>query len=264
MIEINNGIIKTVRSLGVKKYRDEEGLFVAEGTKCVRDTWGNFNCRWLICTRAWHDRLANATMHDKIVLASNQQMARMSQFNTPSEVIAVYELPHYSVDDAEVRSNLNIVLDNVQDPGNLGTIMRLADWYGIHNIFASIGTVDVFNHKVVQATMGAISRVKVHYCDLEQLLDHYGNLPVWGTFLDGDNIYSTQLESKGFVVFGNEGQGIGAKVARKVTKRLLIPAWPHEGGGSESLNVGVAAAITISEFRRADLMTTKNATKRHG
>lgn len=252
MQDINNGIIKVVRSLGVKKYRDEEGLFVAEGTKCVRDTWNYFNCKWLICTRNWHDRLADATMYDKIVLANNQQMSRISQFSTPSDVIAVYEIPDNHIDEAEVRQNLNIVLDNVQDPGNLGTIIRLADWYGIKNIFASIGTVDVYNHKVVQATMGAISRVKVHYGDLESLFEDYEDLPIWGTFLDGENIYNTELENRGFVVFGNEGQGIGKKVSNKVNKRLLIPSW-SVGETSESLNVGVAAAVVVSEFRRSIL-----------
>lgn len=252
MQDINNGIIKVVRSLGVKKYRDEEGLFVAEGTKCVRDTWNYFNCKWLICTRNWHDRLADATMYDKIVLANNQQMSRISQFSTPSDVIAVYEIPDNHIDEAEVIQNLNIVLDNVQDPGNLGTIIRLADWYGIKNIFASIGTVDVYNHKVVQATMGAISRVKVHYGDLESLFEDYEDLPIWGTFLDGENIYNTELENKGFVVFGNEGQGIGNKVSNKVNKRLLIPSW-GVGETSESLNVGVAAAVVVSEFRRSIL-----------
>lgn len=252
MQDINNGIIKVVRSLAVKKYRDDERLFVAEGTKCVRDTWDYFNCKWLICTRAWHDRLANATMHDKIVLANNQQMAKMSQFSNPSDVIAVYEMPKKEIDEKEVRDGLNIVLDNVQDPGNLGTIIRLADWYGIKNIFASIGTVDVYNHKVVRATMGAISRVKVHYCDVPNLLEEYNDLPVWGTFLDGDNIYQSELENKGFVVFGNEGQGIGQKVAKLVTKRLLIPSW-NSGETSESLNVGVATAVVISEFRRSVL-----------
>ncbi|MDO4510462.1 MAG: RNA methyltransferase [Bacteroidales bacterium] len=252
MQDINNGIIKVVRSLAVKKYRDEERLFVAEGTKCVRDTWDYFNCKWLICTRAWHDRLANATMHDKIVLANNQQMSRMSQFSTPSDVIAVYEMPEKQIDEKEVRDGLSIVLDNIQDPGNLGTIIRLADWYGIKNIFASVGTVDVYNHKVVQATMGAISRVQVHYGDLVDLLDDYPELPVWGTFLDGENIYNTALENRGFVVFGNEGQGIGQKVAKKVSKRLLIPSW-NSGDTSESLNVGVAAAVVVSEFRRGAL-----------
>ncbi len=226
MIDINNSIIKVVRSLAVKKYRDQEGLFVAEGTKCVRDTWGAFDCRWLICTRAWHDRMANASMYDKIVIASNQHMSRMSQFSNPSDVIAVYRLPDSSIDSDAVENNLNIVLDNIQDPGNLGTIMRLADWYGITNVFASIGTVDVFNHK----------------------------MPVWGTFLDGENIYATKLDNKGFVVFGNEGRGISSAVAQQVTSRLLIPAWPHAGRTSESLNVGIAAAITISEFRRNNLV----------
>ena len=206
----------------------------------------------MICTRALHDRLANATMHDKIVLANNQQMAKMSQFSTPSDVIAVYEMPEKEIDEKEVRDGLNIVLDNVQDPGNLGTIIRLADWYGIKNIFASIGTVDVYNHKVVQATMGAISRVKVHYCDVPNLLEEYNDLPVWGTFLDGDNIYQSELDNKGFVVFGNEGQGIGQKVSKLVNKRLLIPSW-NSGETSESLNVGVATAVVISEFRRSVL-----------
>lgn len=252
MQDINNGIIKVVRSLAVKKYRDEEGLFVAEGTKCVRDTWEHFNCKWLICTRSWHDRLANATMHDKIVLANAQQMSRMSQFSTPSDVVAVYEIPERSIDEETVKNGLNIVLDNIQDPGNLGTIIRLADWYGIKNIFASIGTVDVYNHKVVQATMGAISRVQVHYCDLISLFEQYHQLPVWGTFLDGENIYNEPLENSGFVVFGNEGQGISQKVSKKVTKRLHIPSWTV-GETSESLNVGMAAAVVVSEFRRNSL-----------
>ena len=191
-------------------------------------------------------------MHDKIVLANNQQMAKMSQFSNPSDVIAVYEMPEKAIDEKEVRDGLNIVLDNVQDPGNLGTIIRLADWYGIKKIFASIGTVDVYNHKVVQATMGAISRVKVHYCDVPNLLEEYNDLPVWGTFLDGDNIYQSELDNKGFVVFGNEGQGIGQKVSKLVNKRLLIPSW-NSGETSESLNVGVATAVVISEFRRSVL-----------
>lgn len=253
MAEINNGIIKLVRSLSNKHHRDEEGLFVAEGTKCVRDTWDAFNCRWLIATKVWYDQCGHAGHREKIMFASKQQLSRMSQFTTASEVIAVYETPQRDITPDEVRNSVNIVLDNVQDPGNLGTIIRLADWYGIKNIFASKTTVDVYNHKVVQATMGAIARVKVHYVDLEDLFDEYNELPVYGTFLDGENIYGSKLEKPCFVVFGNEGQGIGAKVERCVNKRLHIPAAPHTGGCSESLNVGVAAAITISEFMRDSL-----------
>ncbi|MBQ0116273.1 MAG: RNA methyltransferase [Bacteroidales bacterium] len=251
MTDINNGIIKTVRSLATKKHRDDEGLFVAEGTKCVRDTWDAFNCRWLIATRSWYDQCGHAGHREKLVFAGKQQMERMSQFSTPSEVIAVYEIPQREVNDAQVRNGLNIVLDNIQDPGNLGTIIRLADWYGISNIFANKTTVDVYNHKVVQATMGAIARVNVHYCDLEELFEQYRELPVYGTFLDGENIYAASLEQPCFVVMGNEGQGIGAKVERYVDRRLLIPASPRSG--SESLNVGIATAITISEFMRSKL-----------
>ena len=255
MQDINNGIIKLVSSLAVKKYRDKERLFVAEGWKCVRDTWRAFNCRYLIATKAWYEQQGTAEYYPKLVLAHKSQMARMSQFTTPSDVMAVYEIPETSYTHDEVRSGLNIVLDNIQDPGNLGTIMRLADWYGIRNIFASKSTVDVYNHKVVQATMGAISRVKVHYCDLDFFLDDYDDMPVMGTFLDGDNIYGAKLPEGGaFVIFGNEGQGISPKIAAHVTQRLHIPAMPRKGEHSESLNVGIAAAITISELRRNHLI----------
>ncbi len=252
MQDINNGIIKLVSSLAVKKFRDKEGLFVAEGWKCVRDTWHAFNCRYLIATKAWYEQQGTAEHYHKLVLAHKSQMARMSQFTTPSDVMAVYEIPKRDFSDDEVRQGLSIVLDNIQDPGNLGTIMRLADWYGISNIFASRSTVDVYNHKVVQATMGAISRVKVHYCDLDFFLDDYHDLPVLGTFLDGDNIYNTKLPDHGgaLVIFGNEGQGISPKVAAHVNQRIHIPAMPRRGEHSESLNVGIAAAITISELRR--------------
>lgn len=255
MQDINNGIIKLVSSLAVKKYRDKERLFVAEGWKCVRDTWRAFNCRYLIATKAWYEQQGTAEHYPKLVLAHKSQMARMSQFTTSSDVMAVYEIPETSYTHDEVRSGLNIVLDNIQDPGNLGTIMRLADWYGIRNIFASKSTVDVYNHKVVQATMGAISRVKVHYCDLDFFLDDYDDMPVMGTFLDGDNIYGAKLPEGGaFVIFGNEGQGISPKIAAHVTQRLHIPAMPRKGEHSESLNVGIAAAITISELRRNHLI----------
>lgn len=255
MQDINNGIIKLVSSLAVKKYRDKERLFVAEGWKCVRDTWRAFNCRYLIATKAWYEQQGTAEHYPKLVLAHKSQMARMSQFTTPSDVMAVYEIPETSYTHDEVRSGLNIVLDNIQDPGNLGTIMRLADWYGIRNIFASKSTVDVYNHKVVQATMGAISRVKAHYCDLDFFLDDYDDMPVMGTFLDGDNIYGAKLPEGGaFVIFGNEGQGISPKIAAHVTQRLHIPAMPRKGEHSESLNVGIAAAITISELRRIHLI----------
>ena len=249
-MELTNSTIKFIASLGLKKNREANGCFVAEGTKCVRDTWGHFHCRMIVATRNWYEQFGHSGHHGKIVFASRQQMQRMSQFSTAAEVIAVYDIPHLTISSDEVRNSLNIVLDNVQDPGNLGTIIRLADWFGIKNIFCTRDTVDVYNHKVVQATMGAISHVKVHYCDIEELIARYPGLPVYGTFLDGDNIYRQEVENRGFVIFGNEGKGISPQLAQLVSRRLLIPAFAASGEAPESLNVGVAAAITISEFRR--------------
>lgn len=250
-MELTNSTIKFVASLGMKKNREANGCFVAEGTKCVRDTWGHFNCRMIVATRQWYEQFGHSGHLGKIAFASRQQMERMSQFSTAAEVIAVYDIPQLTIDRQEVEQGLNIVLDNVQDPGNLGTIIRLADWFGIKNIFCTRDTVDVYNHKVVQATMGAISHVKVHYCDIEELLAQYQGMPIYGTFLNGNNIYHEELQNRGFVIFGNEGKGISPRLAALVSRRLLIPCFAAPGEAPESLNVGMAAAITMSEFRRS-------------
>ena len=252
-MDVTQGIIKYINSLPKKKTRDDEGVFVAEGTKCVRDTWGHFECKMIVATKLWYEKHGHSGHLGKIYFANRGQMDRMSQFSTAAEVIAVYLKPSYLIDDNEVRNGLNIVLDSVQDPGNLGTIVRIADWYGVKNIFCNNNTLDVFNHKVVQATMGAISRVKVHYIDLEMLFETYNDLPVTGTFLDGENIYRKSLKPEGFVVFGNEGRGISDKLRPYCTEKLLIPSKLPAGSTSESLNVGMAAAITLSEFMRESL-----------
>lgn len=160
-------------------------------------------------------------------------------------MIAVYRIPELSAPDF---SGLVVALDCVQDPGNLGTIMRVADWMGVHTILASTDTVDCYSPKVVQATMGAISRVRVHYCNLSDVLR--GKDHVYGTFLDGSNIYDAALSPSGIVVMGNEGKGISPEVASTVTHRLRIPSFPPDVPTSESLNVAVATAITLAEFRR--------------
>lgn len=245
-MEVTNGIIKWVHSLAQKKNRDNERCFVAEGTKCVLDTLGAFRLRGLFCTENW---LRNHNIEDADVVSSSQ-IERMSMLKTPTEVIAVYEMPDYDVDLSETVKNLNLALDNVQDPGNLGTIIRIADWFGINDIYCSVDTVDVYNPKVVQATMGAISRVRVHYCDLPGLFGTLKDVPVFGTFLDGDSIYEEKLGSNGFIVMGNEGKGISPEVEKYVDKRLLIPSYPVGVVTSESLNVGMATAIVVSEFRR--------------
>ena len=253
MYTVSNSIIKFVASLSQKKYRDKERCFVAEGTKCVLDTWEHFNCKMLISSQNWYESFGNQSHINYLHIASKLQLQKMSQFSNPSEVIAVYEIPENRIDPKEIDQKLNIILDGIQDPGNLGTIIRLADWYGIRNILCSKQTVDVYNHKVVQATMGAISRVKVHYCNLEELLETYPNMPVYGTTLDGENIYTAKLSDFGFVVFGNEGNGMSSKLKELTTCNLFIPSLNVDGETSESLNVGLAAAITISEFCRNQL-----------
>ena len=170
---------------------------------------------------------------------------------TAPDVLAVYQMPEWVLADDVLLQNLSIVLDGVQDPGNLGTIIRIADWFGIRHVICSEDTADVFNPKTVQATMGAISRVEVTYCNLPQLFDKFrGKLPVYGTFLDGRNIYDEPLSGVGFIVMGNEGKGISKKLEKYMTDRLLIPSYPSGRVTSESLNVGMATAVVVGEFRR--------------
>ncbi len=249
-MEITNRLRKMVASLGNARSRKEEGSFVAEGTKCVTDTIGHFNCRYLIATDEWvrvHEALCAGK---EVCVAKRADMERMTQLSTPPQVIAVYDIPETRFDESVLNSHLVIALDRVQDPGNLGTIIRIADWFGVPTILCSHDTVDVYNPKVVQATMGAISRVNVVYCDLVEVIGRNPDIPVYGTFLDGDNIYEAPLASNGIVVMGNEGQGISDTVGRLVSQRLLIPSFPPERPTSESLNVGMATAITVAEFRR--------------
>ena len=248
-MEASASIIKYVKSLSQKKNRYAEGCFVAEGDKCVADTMPHFSCRTLIATPQWLES-HNHPWGVTVVQATARQMQRMSQFTTASQVIAIYEIPRHAVADTDITQNLNVVLDNVQDPGNLGTIIRAACWFGVNDIFCSPTTADAYSHKVIQATMGAISRVRVRYCDLPELLGRFGQTPIFGTFLIGESIYEADLTSTGFVLFGNEGKGISAELSQMVNRRLFIPPYPAIAQSCESLNVGMAASITLSEFRR--------------
>ena len=143
-----------------------------------------------------------------------------------------------------------LALDDIQDPGNLGTIIRLADWFGIEHIFCSQGTVDVYNSKVIQATMGALARVKVHYCNLPELISSLKDVPVYGTFLDGENIYDKPLSENGLIIMGNEGNGVSKEVSQLINNKLYIPNYPSGRTTSESLNVAIATAVVCAEFRR--------------
>ncbi len=235
--------ISLVRSLSDKKSRAEHGLFVAEGRKMV----GEATASPLAVRRIFGTEEFSGIAGCEVV--SPKDIERMSSLKTPQGILALVEIPRYGL-PASPGSELTLVLDGVQDPGNLGTIIRIADWFGIRDIICSPDTADCYNPKTVQATMGAIFRVRVHYADLPAVLGGTG-VPVFGTFLEGDNIYKTELGGdRGIIVLGSEGNGISDAVAAAVTRKLYIPPYPAGEPASESLNVGVAAAIVCSEFRR--------------
>ena len=176
----------------------------------------------------------------------------MSLLKTPSKAVAVVEIPRHKLRLEELKGQLVLALDEVQNPGNLGTIIRLADWFGITDIVCSRSSADCFNPKVVQATMGAILRVKVHYVDLERFLHDAAaeQIPRYGTFLEGENLYTTQLGEGGIIIMGNEGRGISRPIEQLVSHKLLIPAYPANRPTSDSLNVAMATGIVCAEFRR--------------
>ncbi|KAA6326537.1 23S rRNA (guanosine-2'-O-)-methyltransferase RlmB [termite gut metagenome] len=248
-MSISKSNIKRIRLLEQKKHRKEEGVFLAEGPKLITDLSGTFRCRFLAATAEWLQQNPHIPA-DEITEVSVEELSRCSLLTTPQQVLAIFEQPRYQLHSNIVRKSLSLALDDVQDPGNLGTIIRIADWFGIEHVFCSSGTVDIYNPKVVQATMGAIARVKVHYVLLPELIRSLGNIPVYGTFLDGENIYTQSLSTNGVIVMGNEGKGIGKDTETFINRRLFIPSYPPERETSESLNVAVATAIVCAEFRR--------------
>ncbi len=243
--------IKFIRSLGQKKFRQESGLFVAEGEKIVSEAVASdFNIREIY----------------RVEEIGEECMKRISNLASPSPVLAVIEQKNInpgifltdffrSSDGRENKPGtalLCLALDGVRDPGNLGTIIRLADWFGIDAVFASCDTVELYNPKVVQATMGAVFRKNVIYCNLHEVIQKFSafGFPVYGTFLDGENIYNKKIERKGVIVMGSESSGISAGTERLISDKLLIPSYPPDAETSESLNVAIATAIICSEFRR--------------
>ena len=241
--------IKYIRSLELKKNRKEEQVFVAEGHKLVGDLLGYFPCKLLIATSNWLKANHSVTANE-IIEVTQEELSRASLQKTPQEVLAVFVQPSYDLNPEVIKSSLCLALDDVQDPGNLGTIIRLADWFGIEHLFCSVGTADVYNPKTVQATMGAVARVKVHYCSLPQLIGGLTDTPVYGTFLNGNIIYAEPLSAHGLIVMGNEGKGVSPEVERMINRKLYIPNYPQERETSESLNVAIATAVVCSEFRR--------------
>ncbi len=244
--------IKYIHSLELKKNRKEAQAFLAEGHKLVGDLLSHFPCLLIVATSRWLQNHAEIQA-EEIIEVTEEELARASLLKAPQEVLGVFKQPQYLFNPNIAKEQLCLALDDVQDPGNLGTIVRIADWFGIKHIFCSTGTADIYNPKTVQATMGAIARVKLHYCNLSEVLGSLTDIPVFGTFLDGENIYTQELSNHGIIVMGNEGKGISPNVSRFVNSKLLIPNFPQGCETSESLNVAVATAITCSEFRRRTL-----------
>ena len=243
--------IKNIKSLEQKKFRDEKKLFVAEGHKLVDELLGSFTCVLLAATQEWISSHRNISAK-RIETITPDELKRASLLRTPQDVLAVFRIPEDEKAMLSAASqNLVLALDDIQDPGNLGTIIRIADWFGIKDVFCSKATADIFNPKSVQATMGALSRVSVHYTDLKKSLNTLTEgIPVYGTFLDGDIIYDATLSKNGVIIMGNEGNGISDDIRQNITSKLYIPNWPAGAATSESLNVAIATAIVCSEFRR--------------
>ncbi|MBQ9362700.1 MAG: RNA methyltransferase [Bacteroidaceae bacterium] len=251
---ISKNRIKYIHSLELKKYRKADEVFVAEGWKVVGDLLSHFQPVYLAATAEWFDtnRENKRFFPAETDVVTEEELRRASLLETPQQVIALFRQRRHEVKLLDVAGKeLCLMLDDVQNPGNLGTIVRLADWFGIEHVFCSQGCADIYNPKTVQATMGAMARVCVHYLSLEDALAQLnGAVPVYGTFLDGDSLYEKSLTSHGIIVMGNEGRGVSDGVARYVTERLLIPNYPPGRPTSESLNVAIATAVVCAEFRR--------------
>jgi RNA methyltransferase, TrmH family len=243
--------IKQINSLSKKKKRDETGLFVAEGSRLVGQLMHySHPFQSIIALPNELDKFSNIECEK--ATASIDEMKKISLLKSPPDVIALCRQTLCKLEDIDLKNELVIALDDIQDPGNLGTIIRLASWFGIKHIVCSNNSADCYNPKVVQSTMGAIAKVSVHYTDLRGFIitvQEKGTI-VYGTLLDGNNIYSSELEKAGIVVFGNEGNGISPSIEALIGKKLYIPPFSEQGNAVESLNIASAASIVCSEFRR--------------
>jgi len=246
---ISKGRIRLIHSLEMRKFRKEQGLFVAEGPKLVGELLRQYQPKYIAALPSWIEANQDLFENTTCDVLTQDELQRASLLRSPQEVIALFPIPCHILSHELLKGQLSLALDGVQDPGNLGTICRIADWFGISHILCSTDTVDIYNPKSVQATMGALAHVKLHYVDLKSFLSK-SSLPLYGTFLDGENIYERPLHSEGIIVMGNEGKGVSPEVAELVHERLFIPNYPTGRVSTESLNVAIATSIVCAEFRR--------------
>jgi len=248
--------ITFIISLQKKKTREEERLYVIEGDKLVREFLeAGVKVRMLIAKPEFLNSLHQVLKQGipEIIPASFEDLKRISTLKTPHNALAVIEMPESKPDPSSLKNGLTVALDTVQDPGNLGTIIRAAAWFGIKNIYCSPDCVDVYNPKVIQASMGAILHVSVFYTDLRSFLETALNnkIKIFGALMDGESIYSYKLENKGIILLGNESKGISEELMPYVTDRIMIPKISDAQSGIDSLNVSMAASVIFSEFTRS-------------
>lgn len=247
---ISKNKIKYIRSLDLRKKRKEEKVFLAESPKLVQELLEHFHCTYLAATEEWISTHPNITA-DEIAIISHEELEKTSLQKNPQHVLGIFKQPEWNYDLNKISQSLSLVLDDIQDPGNLGTIIRIADWFGIEDVFCSLNTADIYSPKAIQATMGAIARVRVHYLNITDFIKQASQqMPIYGTFLDGTNIYQKPLSNNGLIIMGNEGKGISEEIRQLVNRKLLIPNYPANRTTSESLNVAIATAIVCAEFRR--------------
>jgi len=242
---ITKNQVKYIQSLGQKKSRDEENRFIAEGPKLVNELLAAGSCRvvQLYALKEWIDEHTNASEHTEVIEISTSELEKISQLTTPNQVLAVIEKIQWK-NDPEIKGTISLVLDTIQDPGNMGTIIRLADWFGIKNIFCSTDCVDVYNPKVVQASMGSISRVRVDYRDILSLLKNNKEVSIYAAVLNGRDITKMEKINEGIIVIGNESKGINEEILKLANVQITIVG----KGKAESLNAGVATGIILSHL----------------
>lgn len=259
MLSINQG--KLIRSLQQKKYREKHGMFIIEGEKTISDLTNSgllntentvLNC----ATKDWLEEteLINEDLKSRFIEVEYDEIKKLSSMQTPPKVFSLVRIPHREFTTDMLQSDLSLAFEAIRDPGNLGSIIRTADWFGIRSIFCSKDSVDAYNPKVVQASMGGIMRVHVHYMDLPGFFTKLNRLhiPIYGTAMDGEDFYDAQVKNPGLIVFGNESKGISEELEAYFRCKIRIPDFPKGKSGSESLNIGASVAVVCSEIRRRE------------
>lgn len=241
-MSLSKNHIKLIHSLRQKKFRQNKGLFVAEGVKVINELMNSsLEVFQLFITNEFSADFNT----DKIIHISESELKKISTLKSPNKVLGVFKIP----DEKDLNQDgLIIALDAINDPGNLGTIIRLCDWFGVEELVCSSDTVDCYNQKVIQSTMGSITRVNLKYTDLKEFIKH-SKLPVYAADMDGENVYAKQLPSEAILVMGNEANGISSEIENAITHKLTIPRFGNSQE-TESLNVATATAILLSEFKR--------------